>query len=184
MLIGAAKLADRNARPTRAGLKGLAPRPPKARLPTPVATAAPRAAIHMGNLGGNVSARSKPVRAAEPSQSNSGRFSHPQAEGFRGHGAGDACGDDSEGGEAEKVDGDTRRGKSEAITVNIAVCVEIGAWMCGPGRARGKPRDQPRRVGSTSIWASHAPLFPWAFLTISRFPIRISCVSGSSAGQV
>ena len=56
-----------NTRPTKAGLKGFLPKPPKAILPTPMATMLPTMAIQMGRLAGTLKARSKPVSAAEPS---------------------------------------------------------------------------------------------------------------------
>ena len=46
VVICAGKLMSRNTRPTRAGLKGLQPSPPKVSLPTPMATRAPKMIIH------------------------------------------------------------------------------------------------------------------------------------------
>ncbi len=57
----------RKTRPTRAGLKGLFPNPPKLIFPMPIATSAPITTIHQGRLLGKLNARSSPVSIAEPS---------------------------------------------------------------------------------------------------------------------
>ena len=56
---------SRNTRPTRAGLKGLRPRPPKVILATPIATSDPITTIHHGIDDGRLNASSRPVTAAE-----------------------------------------------------------------------------------------------------------------------
>ena len=61
------KLACRKARPNKAGLKILAPKPPKTCLPKTIATTAPRAVPAMGKDGGSVIAKRIPVKIADPS---------------------------------------------------------------------------------------------------------------------
>jgi Na+-translocating ferredoxin:NAD+ oxidoreductase subunit E len=69
-LLGAGKLTKRKQRPTKAGLKGLLPKPPKVILPMPMATKAPMMIIHIGKLLGRFMPRSNPVTIAEPSVSD------------------------------------------------------------------------------------------------------------------
>ena len=68
VVICTGKEMSRNTRPTRAGLKGLVPRPPNVILPTPMATSAPIRIIQMGRLEGRLKPSNRPVRMAEPSQ--------------------------------------------------------------------------------------------------------------------
>ena len=64
-----------NTRPTRAGLKGFLPNPPKVILPTPIATRAPMATIHIiSAVAGTLKASSRPVTMAEPSHTVEGTF--------------------------------------------------------------------------------------------------------------
>ena len=58
----------RNTHPTRAGLNGLFPSPPKDILPTPIATKLPRTISQTGRLAGKQKASNTPVMRAEPSE--------------------------------------------------------------------------------------------------------------------
>ena len=61
------KAISRVTRATKAGLKGLWPRPPKGIFAMPMATIAPTTMIQIGRLEGTLKARSRPVTTAEPS---------------------------------------------------------------------------------------------------------------------
>ena len=58
---------SRNTRPTKAGLNGLLPSPPKLILPMPMATNAPMTTIHTGRLLGRLNDSNRPVSTADPS---------------------------------------------------------------------------------------------------------------------
>lgn len=53
-VIATGKEACKKARPTKAGLNGLLPSPPKMNFPIPIATMQPKQVIHSGNDGGKV----------------------------------------------------------------------------------------------------------------------------------
>lgn len=55
------------ARPTKAGLNTLHPKPPKANLPSAIEITPPKNAIHNGKFGGSVSPNNKPVITADQS---------------------------------------------------------------------------------------------------------------------
>ena len=59
--------AKRKQRPTKAGLNGLQPRPPKVIFPMPIATNAPIITIQTGRLEGRLKPNKSPVSMAEPS---------------------------------------------------------------------------------------------------------------------
>jgi len=75
LVICTGKDISKNTRPTRAGLNGLRPSPPKVILPTPMATRAPITTIHHGRFAGRLKARIKPVTRAEPSEMEGLTFS-------------------------------------------------------------------------------------------------------------
>ena len=66
-VIWTGKEISRNTRPTKAGLNGLHPNPPKVIFPTPIATNAPTAIIQIGNVVGRLNPSSTPVTMAEQS---------------------------------------------------------------------------------------------------------------------
>ena len=67
LVMATGKLMRRKTRATRAGLKGLYPRPPYTCFPIPMATIAPITIIHQGIFDGRFMARRSPVRTALPS---------------------------------------------------------------------------------------------------------------------
>ena len=67
VVIGAGNDISRNTRPTRAGLKGLLPNPPKLILPTPIANIAPSITSNGDRFDGRLKASSTPVTNADRS---------------------------------------------------------------------------------------------------------------------
>ena len=67
VVICAGNESKRNARPAKAGLNRLHPKPPKDIFTTPMANSAPRITIHTGKLEGKLKASNTPVMMAEPS---------------------------------------------------------------------------------------------------------------------
>ena len=72
-MIATGKAAWTKARPTRAGLNTLKPRPPNIALPMAIPATAATSAIHNGKPGGRVSASSIPVMVALQSLRVEGR---------------------------------------------------------------------------------------------------------------
>lgn len=75
-VICAGKLTNRKHRPTKAGLNGLDPSPPKVIFPIPMATKAPIKVIHIGRLLGKLNPNKSPVTMAEPSISVGSSLQH------------------------------------------------------------------------------------------------------------
>ncbi|MBA7708073.1 hypothetical protein ES703_116960 [subsurface metagenome] len=72
LVINTPKEAVRNVRPTIAGLKILAPSPPKTILPIAMEKTLPTTAVQIGRLGGSDNARIMPVTTALKSPSELG----------------------------------------------------------------------------------------------------------------